>query len=189
MVNISSSSLTKVNPLRFTLWIAIASIIMMFGGLTSAYIVKSNLPRWETLVFPSIFWFSTFVILLSSLSLTLAAKFLKHKKIDRYRISISATFILGVLFVILQWEGFRQLWLSGITFRGVTGGSQFLYVIAGLHLAHVVGGIIALLVCSIKSFVFRAENIRPDSIQLTSIYWHFVDLLWIYLLIFFLIIK
>lgn len=175
------------NPVIFTLWIAIASIIMMFSGLTSAYIVKRNLPTWQTLVFPSIFLISTAVILLSSLSLYMADKFLKEEKIHSFQLSLLITLVLGIAFVVLQWEGFTRLWNEGITFKGASGGNQFLYVIAGLHLAHVIGGIIALSVSSIKSFVIK--DIKRNSIKLAGIYWHFVDVLWIYLFIFFLIAK
>ena len=188
MANSNSISSTKTfNPVQFTLWIAIASIIMMFSGLTSAYIVKRNLPDWQALVFPSIFWFSTVTILLSSLCLYWANKFFKEKKINQYQIFLLITLVLGIAFIIFQWIGFTQLWNDGITFKGASGGTQFLYVIAGLHLAHVIGGIIALLVSSIKSFVIK--DTAKNSIKLVSIYWHFVDVLWLYLFIFFLIAK
>ena len=179
-MNTTSASSTKTfNPVLFTLWIAIASIIMMFSGLTSAFIVKSNLPNWQALVFPSIFWLSTVAILFSSLCLYLADKFLKEEKINLYQIFLFITLILGVVFIILQWKGFMQLWNEGITFKGASGGSQFLYVIAGLHLTHVVGGIIALSVSSIKSFII--PDVKKNSIKLVSIYWHFVDIIWIVL--------
>src|SRR5678815_5720121 len=89
----------KIHPHKFTLWVAIGSIIMMFAGLTSAYIVKSNQPKWLTFEMPRIFWYSTAVILLSSLTIQMALKDFKERKISRYRNLITATLVLGVLFL------------------------------------------------------------------------------------------
>jgi cytochrome c oxidase subunit 3 len=157
---------------------------MMFAGLTSAYIVKRNQPGWTTFDFPRAFWYSTSVILISSLSIQMALKAFRDREMLKYRQLLVLTAILGTLFVILQWMGFRHIWNSGVTFRG-SGGGQFLYIIAGLHAAHVLAGIVALFVMLIKAFgaKIRSYNIVP--VELMSTYWHFVDLLWIYLFIFF----
>ena len=162
----------KIHPHKFTLWVAIGSIIMMFAGLTSAYIVKSNQAGWQNIEMPKIFWYSTATIVLSSF-------------VMQYRLLIAATFALGVTFVILQWLGFRQLWNSGVQFKGSSGGGQFLYVIAGLHALHVLGGVIALMVMSVKAFLGRTKLYGSVPVEMMATYWHFVDLLWIYLLIFF----
>jgi cytochrome c oxidase subunit III len=84
----------------------------------------------------------------------------------------------------MQLLGFRQLWTSGIDFKGA-GAGQFLYIIFGLHGLHVLGGVVALLVMFFKAFSARIRNYNPVTIELASTYWHFVDLLWIYLFIFF----
>jgi len=104
-----------------------------------------------------------------------------------YRILITATFLLGVTFVILQWFGFRQLWDSGIQFKGSAGGGQFLYVIAGLHAMHVLGGVVALTIMLIKAFFGRIKFYSSVPVELMATYWHFVDILWIYLLVFFIL--
>ena len=162
------------------------SIIMMFAGLTSAYIVKGSNPGWATVVIPKIFYYSTFVLLLSSVTIQGALKSFKERKMKQYRLFITVTAGLGFLFMCLQWIGFRQLWDTGITWKGA-GAGQFLYIIFGLHLVHVVGGVITLVVMFAKAFSSRFRNYNPVSIELASTYWHFVDLLWVYIFIFFLI--
>jgi cytochrome c oxidase subunit 3 len=122
----------KIHPHKFIMWVAIGSIIMMFAGLTSAYIVKSNLVEWTEVVMPKMFWISTAVILCSSLTMQMALRAFKQREMSQYRLLIALKFILGVAFVLFQWIGFRQLWDEHITFKG-SGAGQFLYVVFGLH--------------------------------------------------------
>lgn len=178
----------KIHPHKFTLWVALGSIIMMFAGLTSAYLVKRDQPGWTTFSIPRAFWYSTATILVSSLTIQMALKAFKQREMLRYRSLLTTTAILGIVFVLLQWVGFRQIWSTGITLRG-SGGGQFLYVIAGLHAVHVLGGIVALLIMLAKAFVSKIRSYDSIPVELMSTYWHFVDLLWIYLLIFFLAIN
>jgi cytochrome c oxidase subunit 3 len=175
----------KIHPHKFTLWVAIGSIIMMFAGLTSAYIVKSNQAGWQSIEMPRVFWYSTGTILLSSIVMQMALRSFKQREMNHYRLLIAATFLLGVVFVILQWIGFRQLWNRGIQFKGSSGGGQFLYVIAGLHALHVFGGVMALMVMFIKAFLGRTKLYGSVPVEMMATYWHFVDFLWIYLLVFF----
>jgi len=179
----------RIHPHKFTLWVAIGSIIMMFAGLTSAYIVKSNQAGWQTIEMPKVFWFSTGTILLSSVLMQMAFRSFKQREMNRYRVLIAGTFLLGVCFVILQWMGFTQLWNSGIHFKGASGGGQFLYVIAGLHAVHVLGGVIALFVMFVKAFFGRTKLYGSVPVEVMATYWHFVDFLWIYLLVFFMWIR
>ncbi|HEV8286927.1 MAG TPA: heme-copper oxidase subunit III [Chitinophagaceae bacterium] len=175
----------RIHPHKFTLWVAIGSIIMMFAGLTSAYIVKSNQAGWQTIEMPTIFWYSTAAILLSSLVMQMALRSFKQRQMNYYRLLIAGTFLLGVVFVVLQWMGFQQLWNSGVQFKGSSGGGQFLYVIAGLHALHVLGGVVALMVMFIKAFFGSTKLYGSVPVEVMATYWHFVDLLWIYLLVFF----
>ena len=178
----------RIHPHKFILWVAISSIVMMFAGLTSAYIVKSNQVNWQEVQMPKIFWFSTGVILLSSLTVQMALRAFKHRDRQQYRLFIALTAVLGITFVILQWLGFQQLWNSGVRFRGASAG-QFLYIIAGLHALHVTGGIIALLVMFMKAFFGKTKTYSSVGIEVAATYWHFVDFLWLYLMIFFLWIR
>jgi len=176
----------RIHPHKFTLWIAIGSIIMMFAGLTSAYIIKSNQANWQDVKTPVIFWYSTAAILLSSLSIQMALRSFKQREMIRYRQLMTVTVLLGALFVTLQVIGFQQIWNSGIQFKGVAGAGQFLYVIFGLHALHVLGGVIVLIVMLLKAFFSNTKTYSSTGIEVAAIYWHFVDILWIYLLVFFL---
>src|ERR1700741_1673594 len=108
MNTVSVEQKKKMHPHKFTLWVAIGSIIMMFAGLTSAYIVKSNQASWQNVPMPKIFWYSTGTILVSSLLMQMALRSFKQREMNRYRLLIAGTFFLGVTFVVLQWIGFQQ---------------------------------------------------------------------------------
>jgi len=178
----------KIHPHKFTLWIGIGSILMMFAGLTSAYIVKRNQANWVTFELPLIFWYSTAAMLLSSTTVFFAGRSFKQRAMAKYRSLMMVTIILGVLFIVMQIIGFKQLWSLGITLQGNVSFS-FLYAIVGLHAAHVIGGIIALLVLFAKAFSAKIRIYNTVPVEVISTYWHFVDALWIYLLIFLLMIR
>jgi cytochrome c oxidase subunit 3 len=179
-----STQRKKIHPHKFTLWVGLGSIIMMFAGLTSAYIVKGSQPEWSTVEMPVIFYYSTAVIIASSVTIQMALKAFKERKMMQYRRLITITAVLGAAFIAMQLLGFQKLWTSGIDFKGA-GAGQFLYIIFGLHGLHVLGGVVALLVMFFKAFSSRIRNYNPVTIELASTYWHFVDLLWIYLFVFF----
>jgi cytochrome c oxidase subunit 3 len=178
----------KIHPHKFILWVGIGSIIMMFAGLTSAYIVKREQPGWTSYTTPIAFYYSTTILLISSLTIFLAAKSFLERRMIRYRKLVLATAILGLVFMLLQWLGFRHLWETGITFHG-SGAGQFLYIIAGLHAVHVLGGVIALFIVYIRARNTRIRSYNAVPVDVVSTYWHFVDLLWIYLFIFFLMVQ
>jgi cytochrome c oxidase subunit III len=98
------------------------------------------------------------------------------------------TVLLGVMFVVMQWFGFSAIWKSGITFAGA-GGGQFLYIIAGLHAVHVIGGLIALVIMFFKAVSTKSRNYNTVPVEVMSTYWHFVDALWIYLMVFFMLLQ
>lgn len=185
---IVSTQKNKIHPHKFTLWVAIASILMMFAGLTSAFIVKSNLVGWRDIKMPKIFWVSTVVIVLSSLTIQMALRAFRQREMKNYRLLMGLTVLAGAAFVVLQWLGFQALWAQNITFKGVSGAGQFLYVIFGLHALHVVGGVIALTVLFAKAFLGKIKVYSSIPTEVAATYWHFVDILWIYLLLFFIVI-
>lgn len=185
---VMSQQRKRIHPHKFTLWVAIGSITMMFAGLTSAYIVKRNQANWITFELPKIFWYSTAVILLSSLTMLLARKFFVAKEMSKYRQFLSVTMLLGILFVVLQAIGFTQLWQQGITLTKNVSYS-FLYIIVGLHAAHVLGGVIALVIMFFKAFSRRQKIYSSVPVDVMNTYWHFVDLLWLYLLVFLLMVR
>lgn len=179
-----SNQRKKIHPHKFTLWVGLGSIIMMFAGLTSAYIVKGSQPEWATVEMPTIFYYSTGVIVASSITIQMALKAFRERSMMQYRRLITVTAVLGAAFIIMQLIGFNQLWNKGIDFKG-SGAGQFLYIIFGLHVLHVLGGVVTLLVMFLKAFSSKVRNYNPVTIELASTYWHFVDLLWIYLFVFF----
>ena len=179
----------KIHPHKFILWVAIASIVMMFAGLTSAFVVKSNLPGWKDIVLPKIFWYSTAAIVLSSVTVAAALRSFKQREMRQYRLLIALTAVLGITFVVLQWFGFTALWDQHIRFKGSAGAGQFLYVIFGLHALHVIAGVIALIVLFFKAFFGKIKMYSSVPVEVAATYWHFVDFLWIYLLVFFMVIM
>ncbi|MEO9021066.1 MAG: cytochrome c oxidase subunit 3 [Ginsengibacter sp.] len=188
MIAVMKEEKNNIHPLKFVMWVACASIVMMFAGLSSAYIVKRNQANWLTYDIPVIFYYSTAVIILSSVMIILCRKAFINRQMRQYKIYLGTTTILGITFVLLQYIGFTQLWASGITLTRNVAFS-FLYIIVGLHAVHVTGGVVALIVMYLKSFSKKRKNYSPISIDLMNTYWHFVDVLWIYLLCFLIIIR
>ena len=176
----------RLHPHKFTLWVAIASIVMMFVGLTSAYIVRHNMPNWLEFSIPKIFWYSTFAIMLSSGTMHLALKAFEAHEMKRYRTLISLTLILGILFCVFQGLGFNAIYKGGVQIFGMGSNpsASFLGIIVGLHFLHVFGGMIALLVMFFNAHSTRRKNYSNIPVEIMSIYWHFVDILWIYLFVF-----
>lgn len=191
MATVSEQQRKRLHPHKFSLWVAMASILMMFAGFTSAYIVKRNDSNWLEFSLPPVFSFSTAVILLSSLTLYLAARSFKARNMTRYKILITVTAALGVLFVILQAIGFRYLQDHGVKLigSGSNPSGSFLGVITGVHMLHVIGGVIVLIVMFLRAISRRSKNYSTVALEVASTYWHFVDAIWIYLFIFFNIVS
>ena len=177
---------TKIHPYKMLLWVGLGSIVMMFAGLTSAYIVKKSQANWLEFDLPNLFWFSTLVILVSSFTIQMAVKKAKAGEMAQYRGFLSVTAILGITFIILQLRGFQALELNNVALTGARSNSagSFLLVIAGLHLLHLVGGVIAIAVISLKAMAAKSSTNQVLSVELVASYWHFVDILWIYLFVF-----
>lgn len=185
---INDSQRNKMHPHKFTLWVGLGSIIMMFAGLTSAYIVKREQPNWISVDMPMLFWYSTAVLLLSSLTASRALKAFKERSMLSYKRMLTITVALGAIFIAMQLIGFNQLWNNGLHFNG-SGGVQFLYIIFGLHGLHVLGGMVALLVMFFRIFNSTSRSYNSIPLEVVCTYWHFVDILWIYLFVFFIAIK
>jgi cytochrome c oxidase subunit 3 len=172
----------------FAMWIAMASIVMMFGAMTSSFIVRRAAGNWLEFKIPDIFFISTIVILVSSVTLHLSYWGFRNQKEYLYKIGLPATLGLGILFIILQYYGWMDLYNIGIPLDGNPSGS-FFYLISGLHAAHVVGGIFAIAVATIHAYMltYKPTEMRRRRFQIVLHYWHFVDFLWLYLFIFLMI--
>jgi cytochrome c oxidase subunit 3 len=181
----STTERRKIHPHKFALWVAMGSIAMMFAGLTSAYIVRQAQGNWVYYHLPNVFTISTVAILLSSVTMILGVRAFKQRKMPQYRVLVTATLVLGILFMALQWVGFKQLYASNVRVDG-NPSESFLFIIAGLHLLHIAGGIIALLIVFFRAFRTHVKVYNTTGLEIVASYWHFVDVLWIYLFVFFL---
>jgi cytochrome c oxidase subunit III len=182
---------SKIHPHKFTLWVAIGSILMMFAGMTSAYIVKRSQSNWALVEIPFIFWVSTIVIVVSSGSIYLALRAFRERDMLRYRSMLGITAILGVAFLILQIIGFASYGQQEIRLVGAGSNASysFLLAITALHGLHVLGGVVTLIIIYIRSRSSKRRNYSAIPIEVASTYWHFVDLLWLYLFVFFSLMK
>jgi cytochrome c oxidase subunit 3 len=187
MIQAMNDQKRKIHPHKFTLWVAIGSILMMFAGLTSAYIVKRSQASWLMIEIPVMFWYSTATILASSVTVQLALKALKKREINNYRRLLVVTAVLGVLFIALQVVGFKQFAAQDIRLVGAGSNASysFLLAISGLHGIHVLGGVVALAVIAIRALNSSTRSYSSVPLEIAATYWHFVDALWIYLFIFF----
>lgn len=189
-VTIENKSIKRIHPQKFALWLGMASITMMFGAFTSAYIVKQAAGNWLDFRLPDIFFFSTMVLLVSSITLESSYRSFVKGNEKAYKTLLVITGILGVAFVTFQYMGWNALFSIGIDLKGNPSGS-FLYLITGIHAAHILGGVAAITVACIHAFSlkYKVTDQRKHRFQLVVQYWHFVDLLWIYLLLFLLLYK
>ena len=173
------------------LWLAIASIVMVFAGLTSAYVVRQAEGNWWYFDLPNLFYINTAVIIVSSITLILASVNIKKDNIQQTKIFMLLSLILGFVFVFIQFKGWGVLVENGIFFAGAESNAagSYLYAISGVHLAHIFGGILTLLITTIKTFGGKYNSKSYNGIRLASIFWHFLGILWIYLFGFLIFIR
>ena len=172
------------------LFISIAGLSMMFAGLTSGYVVSRTSQivegDWLEFALPKIFYASTVIVVLISLLLHFALVSIKNDNVGRSKLLLSSATVLGMLFVVFQLMGWNELRDAGIYFTGEgsnTAGS-WVYVITLLHLLHLIAGVIVLIVTFIKSNLGHYNSQEFLGIDLCATYWHFVDVLWVFLFIF-----
>ena len=182
-----SAQQKKIHPYKFNMWLGLAGILMMFAGLTSAYIVKRSQPGWESFTLPRIFSYSTLVILVSSVTMQVALRAFKAHQMGKYRLFLASTAVLGILFSILQVNGFFQFGEMGMKMIGIGSNPAYSFVlaIAGLHIVHVLGGAVALGIIFFKAFSTKKRNYDSIPVEIVATYWHFVDILWVYIFVFF----
>ncbi|HTO17336.1 MAG TPA: heme-copper oxidase subunit III [Edaphocola sp.] len=178
----------KVHPQKFMMWFAIGSLSLTFAGFTSAYLVRQGQGMWEQFQLPSIFYISTVVILLSSLTYSLGARAFKAENMKRYTLFMVLSLLLGIGFMTLQYLGFQELYQQNIRLNGNVSNS-FFYVIAGMHLVHIFGALIALLVVTIRNNQIKPENRKYLGVEILGYFWHFIDILWLYLFVFLMLYR
>ncbi len=172
---------------KLLLWFAMVSMTMMFAGITSAFVVSKSREDWmKDFQLPTAFYFSSLAIILCSVCLHLAKKTIRKDNRKATTNLLLLTLLLGISFVVLQFIGFHQLMDAGYFFTGPESNiaTTFLYVIAVLHLAHVSGGLISLLIIIYNHFKQKYNSSQLLGIELGAMYWHFLDFLWICLFLF-----
>ena len=184
--NMKEEKLAKAK--KMMLLFGLLSITMTFAGLTSAYIVSKGRPDW-TMDFnlPAEFFFSTFIIVLSSFTLFIAKNKLVNRKSTKSIFNwVLITFTLGIVFIIFQFIGFNNIIDQGYYFAGAQSAikTSFIYVLSFLHIVHLVAGLIVLIVLMVNTKKGKYVN---DNLgfNLGSNFWHFLDILWVYLFCFF----
>ena len=172
---------------KMMLWFAIISLIMSFAAWTSAFIVSSSRPDWlKDFQLPDSFVISTIVIMISSLSFILAKRALKRQNQKATTIWLLVTLLLGAIFIFNQFNGFQQIINQGYNFTGPTSNvtMSYIYLIAMVHILHVVVGLICLLVVIYNHFKQKYQTENMLGFELAATFWHFIDILWIYLFLF-----
>jgi cytochrome c oxidase subunit III len=179
-------------PIQFLLWLGITGSVLVFTVLVAIYMLRKTTPNWVNVPLPSLFLISTAVIVVSSFTLHFANKSFRNDQFLRYRVLMGSTLGLGVLFIVLQLLGWQQLISGGVSMSN-NPSAGFIYVISGLHILHILGGVVALswaVVESLKNytyidaFVYSVNPPNQLKIKLISLYWHFVDVLWLILFAF-----
>ncbi|PQJ80974.1 cytochrome oxidase subunit III [Polaribacter porphyrae] len=173
------------------LWISMISMVMFFAGLTSAYVISMKRDDWVSFELPQSFYISTFLIVASSVTLFLSQRFLKQDKRQLSLITVIITLLLGVGFIWQQYVGFNQLRSIGLFFTGPesTVSTSFIIGITFMHVLHLIAGIIVLFVVIYNHFKYKYKSDDMLGFELGAIFWHFVDILWIYLFFFFYFIR
>jgi cytochrome c oxidase subunit III len=173
---------------RIAVWLGLASVAMLFFALTSAYILRqynsltSDTPDWNPIQIPSALWISTAVILLSSISFEIARRALRKNLYERFKSWISITTVLGFAFLIGQVIAWRQLASQGIYLKS-NPHSSFFYLLTALHALHLLGGLMVLSYVMVSALRLRIGMKKRLTVEVTSLYWHFMDGLWIYLFV------
>ena len=187
------SNLTKRRePFKFMMGVSIIGMSLLFLSLSFLYILRKSSTNWNNFELPSIFWVSTSIIVASSLTLQRAMKAFKKDDFQHYKWLIGVTLTLGAAFIITQIIGWKQVFEAGFNLSNSLA-SAFLLTLSGLHILHILGGIIYLAVTFtsalkkstyVDAFVYSVNPPTQLRLQLVSIYWHFVDILWICLFLF-----
>ena len=172
---------------KMMLWFAMISMTMTFAGLTSAYVVSSSRSDWLTsFELPTVFSYSTLVILLSSVTFYLGKKALNDGRLVAQKLLLWATLGMALLFVYLQFQGFSQIIDQGYYFTGAESSitTSYLYVLVLLHLVHLTAGIVIVLNVFYKTLRGKYLDGNTLGFELAVTFWHFLDLLWVYLFLF-----
>jgi len=184
-----NSKLKSKKAHKTLLMIGMFSIVMLFAGLTSAYIVSkgSLASKWDEITLPSMFYISTVIIIISSVFGQFTIKYAKQDNFKMIIRCLLLTILLGVLFTLCQVLGWNSLVNQGKFFTGNNIASSYLYVLTIIHIFHLLGGIINLIIVFFHSCYHQYNSKNFHALSLSIRFWHFLTILWIYLFLFLLI--
>lgn len=191
-MTLEEEQVRKGKTYKLLLWFGMISICMIFAGLTSAYVVSKSRPDWlKDFVLPSAFVISTLAMLVSSFTFYLALQATKKDNRSMATTFLLLTLALGIAFIVLQFKGFGQVIENGYFFTGSESNvtTSFLYIAVLVHIAHLLGGIISLLVVIYNHYKQKYNSAQTLGIELSAMYWHFMDFIWVYLFLFFYFFK
>ena len=174
----------SMHPKKFALWLIMVSIAMMFAAWTSYYLVRQGNGSWEVFDLPDLFWTTTVIILLSSITMHWSYLQARRDKVSQLKVGVGLTLVLGVAFLIGQVLAWRELVAHGNHLTGGNPSESIVYVISGVHGLHIVGGIVFLLIvlASVARNKIHSKNMLR--MELCTTYWHFLGILWLYLFVF-----
>lgn len=174
-----TSARQSTHPYKLTMWLSLVGLVMYFGALTSAYIVKRAQANWLIIELPDMFWVSSVVIVLSSVTIFLASRQTKQNQLSRANFLLAATAVLGCVFISTQLAGFRFLLDNGVHLEGNVAGA-FIYIIAWSHLVHVMAGIVGIAAVYVHQLL--RKQVSVTGVSVLCVFWHFIDVIWLYLL-------
>ena len=188
MAQIQQEDKLALGPKKFNMWIFIFTSFMFFAALTSGFIVYSGgSGHGLNMKLPNVFMYSTACIVLSSVTMFMASKAAKALQFGKQRLYLTLTLVLGILFFIIQVIGWGQLINMGVYFINNNASQSFIYVFTGMHLIHIIAGLLLVGNTLIGSYKNIPQVKNLFGMEMSSIFWHFIDIIWIYLYVFLLL--
>ncbi len=174
---------------KFNLWLGMIGMFMMFAALSSGFIVytASGVDKGIKTILPYAFIYSTVAIMLSSVTIHLSYNAARVEQWSKQKLFLLITIFLGVLFFVSQINAWSTLIERGIYFQNPNASQSFIYVFTWLHLMHIIAGLIILIRCYIGAAKRIPASNNQYRMELATIFWHFLDLLWIYIYVFLLL--
>ncbi len=176
----------SMHPKKFALWLFMVTVVMIFAALTSAYIVRQAEGNWLEYQLPDIFYYTSGIVIISSVFLQFAYSSAKKDNLSNVRLGLIGAVFFGIAFLVGQWYSWVALVDREVFFVGNPAGS-FLYVFTGLHAAHLISGVIFLIIVLISTFKYKVHSQAMNRMEMATTYWHFLGGLWLYLFMFLLL--
>lgn len=189
MENPPVDDMQSLKARKFLMWLFIISSFMIFAALTSGFIVytEGNVERGIKVLLPKAFIYSTVIIVISSLTMHLAYRGAKRLEFGKQKLYLILTILLGIAFFYSQLSAWSALTAAGAYFVNYNASQSFIYVFSGAHLLHIFAGILMLIYALIGKVRDIPQNRNLFRVEVTAIFWHFLDILWIYLYVFLLL--